>query len=349
MSEYAVVNPATGESVKKYPTITDAELRAAIGRADAAHRDVVASRPRSRSARRSSAASANCTPSGASSSASSSSARWASRSSRRSARSTSPPRSTSYYADNADGAARGRADRAARGRRLGVRPPQLARGAARDHAVELPVLPGRPLRRPEPRDRQHDPAQARAAVPRVGRGDASRSSTTPASRRTPTSTSTRRNEQIESVIADPRVQRRLAHRLRARRRGGRRDRRPQPEEGRARARRLGPVHPARHRRPRRHRRDRRRRAPGELGQACNAAKRFIVVDELYDAVPREVHGRADRGRSRGTRRRPTRRSARCPRPWRPSASTTRSSARSTRARPSSPAATATATSSRRPS
>ena len=38
---------------------------------------------------------------------------------------------------------------------------------------------------------------------------------------------------------------RLADRLRARRRRGRRDRRPQPEEGRARARRLRPVHPAR--------------------------------------------------------------------------------------------------------
>ncbi len=38
MSIYAVVNPATGETVKEYPTITDAELRAAIGRCDAAHR-----------------------------------------------------------------------------------------------------------------------------------------------------------------------------------------------------------------------------------------------------------------------------------------------------------------------
>ena len=38
MSEYAVVNPATGETVKTYPTITDDELRGAIGRADAAHR-----------------------------------------------------------------------------------------------------------------------------------------------------------------------------------------------------------------------------------------------------------------------------------------------------------------------
>jgi succinate-semialdehyde dehydrogenase/glutarate-semialdehyde dehydrogenase len=37
MSTYAVVNPATGETVKEYPEITDDELRAAIGRADEAH------------------------------------------------------------------------------------------------------------------------------------------------------------------------------------------------------------------------------------------------------------------------------------------------------------------------
>ncbi len=39
MSEYAVVNPATGETVQTYPTIGDDELTEAIGRADAAHRD----------------------------------------------------------------------------------------------------------------------------------------------------------------------------------------------------------------------------------------------------------------------------------------------------------------------
>jgi succinate-semialdehyde dehydrogenase/glutarate-semialdehyde dehydrogenase len=39
MSDYAVVNPATGETIKEYPTITDDELRAAIGRADDAYRD----------------------------------------------------------------------------------------------------------------------------------------------------------------------------------------------------------------------------------------------------------------------------------------------------------------------
>ncbi len=38
MSTYAVVNPATGEKLKEYPQIGDEELRAAIGRADAAYR-----------------------------------------------------------------------------------------------------------------------------------------------------------------------------------------------------------------------------------------------------------------------------------------------------------------------
>src|SRR4051794_41958324 len=38
MTTYAVVDPATGETVKEYPTITDDDLRAAIGRADEAHR-----------------------------------------------------------------------------------------------------------------------------------------------------------------------------------------------------------------------------------------------------------------------------------------------------------------------
>jgi succinate-semialdehyde dehydrogenase / glutarate-semialdehyde dehydrogenase len=38
MSVYAVVDPATGEKVKEYPTISDDDLRSAIGRADEAHR-----------------------------------------------------------------------------------------------------------------------------------------------------------------------------------------------------------------------------------------------------------------------------------------------------------------------
>jgi succinate-semialdehyde dehydrogenase / glutarate-semialdehyde dehydrogenase len=38
MSIYAVVDPATGEKVKEYPTISDDDLRGAIARADEAHR-----------------------------------------------------------------------------------------------------------------------------------------------------------------------------------------------------------------------------------------------------------------------------------------------------------------------
>ena len=38
MSDYAVVNPATGETIKSYPTIKGAELSSAIARADDAHR-----------------------------------------------------------------------------------------------------------------------------------------------------------------------------------------------------------------------------------------------------------------------------------------------------------------------
>ncbi|HET8976816.1 MAG TPA: aldehyde dehydrogenase family protein, partial [Solirubrobacteraceae bacterium] len=39
MSVYAVVDPATGETVKEYPTITDDELRDAIAKAEKAHRE----------------------------------------------------------------------------------------------------------------------------------------------------------------------------------------------------------------------------------------------------------------------------------------------------------------------
>jgi succinate-semialdehyde dehydrogenase/glutarate-semialdehyde dehydrogenase len=39
MSDYAVVNPATGETVKTYPTISDQDLEGAIARADNAHRE----------------------------------------------------------------------------------------------------------------------------------------------------------------------------------------------------------------------------------------------------------------------------------------------------------------------
>src|SRR5215467_8459204 len=38
MADYAVIDPASGETIKEYPTISDDDLRAAIGRADEAWR-----------------------------------------------------------------------------------------------------------------------------------------------------------------------------------------------------------------------------------------------------------------------------------------------------------------------
>ena len=111
-------------------------------------------------------------------------------------------------------------------------------------------------------DGQHDPAQARAAVPGVGRrdgGDLPRGGR-PAGR-------------LHQHLRDQRADRvghrrparagRVAHRLGPRGRRGGPDRRAPPQEGRARARRLGPVHRARRRRPRRGRRAGRRRPAGE--------------------------------------------------------------------------------------
>jgi succinate-semialdehyde dehydrogenase/glutarate-semialdehyde dehydrogenase len=41
VADYAVVNPATGETVKEYPTISDDDLKDALGRADKAHQNWV--------------------------------------------------------------------------------------------------------------------------------------------------------------------------------------------------------------------------------------------------------------------------------------------------------------------
>jgi succinate-semialdehyde dehydrogenase/glutarate-semialdehyde dehydrogenase len=43
MTDYAVVNPATGETVKEYPTITDEQLKEAIAKADRTHQEWAAS------------------------------------------------------------------------------------------------------------------------------------------------------------------------------------------------------------------------------------------------------------------------------------------------------------------
>ncbi len=186
MSDYQVVNPSTGKVEKEFPTATDAEVQDALSRTHAAYGE------------------------------------W--RTTSKDERARILHRVADLYDERADELAaiiaremgkplrRGQGRAPARRldlpllRRPGPRParrlpagpgdgrqrggPQGAdRPAARDHAVELPVLPGGPVRGAQPDDRQHDPAQARPAVPRVGARDRGRSSPTPACRRTPTSTS----------------------------------------------------------------------------------------------------------------------------------------------------------------
>ena len=305
MSDYAVVNPATGETVKEYPTISDDDLRDAIGRADKASPRVERVRRRWRSARQLVRRVGEMH------------AEQRERLAEIIVREMGKPVEQAlgeldfaaaiyeYYADNAPKLLADEDDRAARRRRLGDHPPQPLRRPARDHAVELPLLPGGALRRPEPGDRQHDPAQARAAVPGVGRGDAGdlHRGRLPGGRV---------HQHLRDQRADrvghrrPARARRLADRLGARRRGGRRDRRAQPQEGRARAGRVGPVHPAQHRRPRHGGRERGRGARRQhrpvlqRGQAVHRGRRALR------AVPGEVHrrhhggraGRPDEGRHR---------------------------------------------------
>ena len=187
--EYAVTNPATGETLKTYETISDDALKAAIGRAHDAHgwgRDtsveerakVIARVAELHNERRAGAGRDHHARDG-----------QADRAGPR--RGGVQRRDLPVLRRQRGEAAGRRADRPARGRGLGVHPPLVGRPAARDHAVELPLLPGGPLRRPEPGGRQHDPAQARAAVPGVGGGDGGDLPRRRASRRTRTSTSTR--------------------------------------------------------------------------------------------------------------------------------------------------------------
>ena len=83
------------------------------------------------------------------------------------------------------------------------------------------------------------------------------------------------------------------------------------------------------------------------GQSCNAAKRFVVDRRAVRAVPGEVH-RRDAGVEAGRPdRRRTPRSARCRRALRPTGCRISSTVPSRAAPRSSPAASATATSSRR--
>ena len=292
MSTYAVVNPATGEAIKEYPgDQRRRSARARSTRADAAahargrRRSTVAERAalirtvgELHTERREELAEIIVREMGKPIEQAARRGRLLRRDSTTSTPTT--PRRCWPTSRSSCSTARARRSCAAAPRR-----------AAGDHALELPLLPGGPLRRPEPGDRQHDPAQARAAVPGVRGGDRRDLPR----RRLPGG---RLRQHLRHQRADrvghrrPAGPRRLADRLRARRRRGGRDRRAQPQEGRARARRLRPVHPAQHRRSRRHRRGGGRRAAGEHRPGLQRRQAVHRRRRALRRLPREVHRRS---------------------------------------------------------
>ena len=280
MADYAVVDPSTGATIKEYPTISDSELQDAVARADATHASWTVStsvKQRAELVRRVGQLHDE----------------HSQRLGEIIVREMGKPITEAigevsfckdiydFYADNAEqlmadepiellgGGGSAVVRRSSLGPLLGIMPwnypyYQVARFAG-----------------PEPGDRQHDPAQARPAVPGVGggdRGDLPRGRVPEGAYINIYAT----NDQIEDVIADPRV--RGVSLTGSERAGaavaeiaGRNLKKVVLE--------LGGSDPfivletddldatveaavdAR---------------LGNTGQACNAAKRFIVVDELYE-------------------------------------------------------------------
>ena len=154
------------------------------------------------------------------------------------------------------------------------------RAAAGDHAVELPLLPDRPVRSAQPDAGQHDRAQAR----RVGAEVRARGGADHEGRRSAGGRLRQRVRHPRPDRADhrrPAHRRRLADRLGAGGRGRRRDRRQEPQEVRARARRLRPLrHPG-------HRRRGRGRRPG-LGDPDQQHRPGLQLQQADDRDGRRV-------------------------------------------------------------
>ena len=240
MTEYAVINPATGETLATYPTITDDALDAVIEKADAAYRTWRDTPVAERAAlvrrvaelhreRRDELAAIIVREMGKPLAAAEGEVDFAAD-------------ITEYYADNAEkitgdqpldilGEGTAVIRRTPIGVLLGIMPwnfpyYQVARFAAPNLVLGNTIIP-----------------EARLAVPGVGGGHRANSSRRRAAR-----------GGVHEHLRDQRAGRdrhrgpprrgRFDHRFGARRRRRRRGRRAQPQEGRARARRIRPVHPA---------------------------------------------------------------------------------------------------------
>ena len=239
MGKYAVINPATGETVKEYPETQRRGALWAIAAATDAHRKwgkKTSVPERAALVKRV----AELHPSAAR------------RSPARRCREMGKPMDDAlgevdfsadiygYYADHAEEFLADEPIALLDGEGSAVVRRATARRDPRDHAVELPGVPGRPASPAEPDGREHGRAQARATVPRLRARRPRRSSRTPDSRRAPTPTSMRRTSRSRSDRGPPGPGG-VADRFGASRRRRRRNRRAPPEEGRARARRLRPV------------------------------------------------------------------------------------------------------------
>ena len=166
----ASTNPATGELIQSFDALTADQIEEKLAAAAAAFRSYRTTTFAERAAW----------------------LRARSRHPRRRGRGTGPPRDAGDGQDARVRDRRGRqvreglpvVRRAHRGhprrpaasgrRREGVHPARAARSGPRDHAVELPVLAGVPVRRARADDRQRRAAQARVERPAVRAGDRGR-------------------------------------------------------------------------------------------------------------------------------------------------------------------------------
>ena len=284
MSSYAVVNPATDEVLKEYPEISDAELKSAIARADEAYRawaagstvaeraELVRAVGRLHVERRQALGEIIVREMGKPIEQAVGEVEFAGA-------------IYDFYAENAEslmadepiellgGEGTALVRRSAYGVLLGIMPwnypyYQVARFAGPNHIIGNTVLLKHAPQCPESAEAIaqifKDAGYPEGAYENIYR------------------------DQRADRVGDrrPARARRLGDRLRAGGRRGRGDRRAQPQEGRARARRIRPVHPARHRRRRRSGREGRRSTPGERRPGLQRGQALHRPRQPLRRVPR---------------------------------------------------------------